>query len=369
MSDTVEYSRQVARADAAGRPVDVWVDLASPCHPFFFKSLTDSLPNVRTTVTVREKTETVPLARDLGFDFRTVGKDYENPTLRKLGIPLRTAQLALRMPTADVALSSRNAMCVLAAKARGVPSIHYTDNDICAYVDGLRSEELYHRLEAQATHNVVPAAFETAVLTDRGADPDTVHTYDGYKEDVYVATFDPDPTFPDRLPFDGEEFVVVRPEALSATYVDAEGSIVPELLADATGRGINVVYLPRNTADHAFAEGADVDESRLYVPPEALSGLELAWHARCVLTGSGTMAREAARMQTPAVSFFPSTRISVDQALIEAGDVYHSRDPEAIVDYVDSLSSGDARSDLTTAKRVHREVVDLTAALVEEVHD
>ncbi|SEO22854.1 hypothetical protein SAMN04487948_101214 [Halogranum amylolyticum] len=367
MSDAVGSIRASTNAAADDRPVDVWVDLASPCHPFFFAALTDSLPDVRTAVTVREKTETVPLARELGFDFRTVGRDYENPTLRKLGIPLRTAQLALRMPTADVALSSRNAMCVLAAKARGVPSIHYTDNDICAYVDGLRSEELYHRLEAQATHNVVPAAFRTEVLTDRGADPDRVHSYDGYKEDVYVATFEPDPTFPERLPFDGEAFVVVRPEALSATYVDAERSIVPELLADATARGINVVYLPRDSGDRAFAEG--VDESRLYVPPEALSGLDLAWHARCVLTGSGTMAREAARMQTPAVSFFPSTRISVDQALIEAGDVYHSRDPEAIVDYVESLSNRDARSDLSTAKRVHREVVDLTADLITEVSE
>lgn len=364
MSKTANRSKQSGTAADISRPVDVWVDLASPSHPFFFKSLTDSLPNARTTVTVREKTETVPLTRDLGFDFRTVGKDYENTTLRKLGIPLRTAQLALRMPAADVALSSRNAMCVLAAKARGVPSIHFTDNDICAYVDGLRSEELYHRLEAQATHNVVPAAFRAEVLTDRGADPASVHHYDGYKEDVYIATFDPDPTFPDRLPFDGEEFIVVRPEALSATYVDAERSIVPDILADATNRGINVVYLPRDAGDHAFAEG--VDESRLYVPPEALSGLELAWHARCILTGSGTMAREAARMQTPAVSFFPSTRISVDQALIEAGDIYHSRDPEAIVDYVDSLSKSEARSDLTTAKRVHREVVDLTTALIDD---
>ncbi|EJN57822.1 hypothetical protein HSB1_32390 [Halogranum salarium B-1] len=355
-------------AEEVARMTDVWVDLASPCHPFFFKSLTDSLTNVRTMVTVREKTETVPLARDVGFDFRTIGKDYENKTLRKFGIPLRTAQLALQMPKADVALSSRNAMCVLAAKARGVPSIHYTDNDICAYVDGLRSEELYHRLEAQATHNIVPAAFRTEVLTDRGADPDSVHTYDGYKEDVYVATFEADPTFPDRLPFDGEEFIVVRPEALSATYVDAEASIVPEILADATDRGINVVYLPRDSGDHAFADG--IDESRLYVPDEALSGLELAWHARCILTGSGTMAREAARMQTPAVSFFPSTRISVDQALIDEGEIYHSRDPEAIVDYVDSLTASDARSDLTTAKRVHREVAELTADLInEEVSD
>nr|WP_245781367.1 DUF354 domain-containing protein [Halopelagius inordinatus] len=369
MSEATRSSREAdaeteTESARRGGPVKVWVDLASPSHPFFFKALTDTLSNVETEVTVREKTETVPLAEEVGFDFETVGKDYENPTLRKVGIPMRTAQLTVSAPSADVALSSRNAMCILAAKARGTPSIHFTDNDICAYVDDLKAEELYHRLEAQATHNVVPEAFETSVLTDRGADSDSVHTYDGYKEDVYVAEFEPDPTFPDRLPFDGEEFIVVRPEALSATYVDADGSIVPDILAGAAERGINVVYLPRSGDDEQFADG--VPSENVYVPEEALDGLELAWHARCMLTGSGTMAREAARMETPAVSFFPSTRISVDQALIDEGEIFHSRDAEEILDYVESLTDDDVTPDLTRAKRVRREVAELTADLVNE---
>jgi predicted glycosyltransferase len=357
---TSSIQRDRVVADLSG--VTAWIDLASPSHPFFFDGLVDALDGLHPSVTVRDKTETVPLAREVGLHFRTVGKDFENVHLRKLGIPLRTAQLYLAAPDVDVALSARNAMCVLAAKARGVPSIHFTDNDICAYVDGLYAEELYHRLEARATHNVVPEAFRTEILTDRGADPDRVHTYDGYKEDVYVAGFDPDPDFPDRLPFDGEPFVVVRPEALSATYVDAETSIVPELLAGLTDRGLNAVYLSREARNRSLVPD---DSDRVYVPDGALSGLDLAWHARCVLTGSGTMAREAARMETPAVSFFPSRLISVDQALVEAGEVFHSRDPTAIVDYVDRLGAGDAVPDRTTARRVRDEVAGLTADLID----
>lgn len=340
--------------------VSAWVDLVSPSHPFFFKALLGHLPEVDVTTTVREKTETVDLAETVGFEYRVVGRDFDNALLRKIGILLRTAQLALQAPTADVSLSSRNAMCILASKARGIPSIHFTDNDITAHVDGLKYEKLYNRLEAMATHNVVPAAFETDELIKRGADPDSVHTYDGYKEDIYIADFEPDPEFTAQFPF--EEYIVIRPEALGAAYVDAEQSLVPELLSGAAERDLSVVYLPRGRGDEVYAE--PYDETQVYVPDGALDGLQLAWHAKCMLTGSGTMAREAACMEKPAVSFFPNTLLSVDQEMVADERILHSRNPVAIIEYIDKLGSKDLQPDLSRSKRVAKEVTDLTSGLI-----
>ncbi|ELZ10970.1 hypothetical protein C479_09173 [Halovivax asiaticus JCM 14624] len=337
-----------------------WVDLVSPSHPFLFGALTDALPEIAVTTTVRRKTETVSLADEVGFDFEVRGRDFDNPHLRKVGIPYRTARLAIDTPKADVSLSSRNAMCVLASKARNIPSIHFTDNDITAHVDGLWAEELYNWLEARATYTVVPAAFETAELEKYGADSSSVYTYPGYKEDIYVADFDVDPTFVDRLPF--EEYVVVRPEALDAAYVDAR-SIVPDLLDALVEDGTNVVYLPRGRGDETYAE--PFSPERVHVPSDAYDGLQLAAHARCVLTGSGTMAREAACMGKPAVSFFPNTLLSVDQELVDEGRIHHSRDPEAIADHVAGLDADDVSLDRSRSRRVRDEVVSLTSTLVE----
>ncbi len=337
-----------------------WIDLASPSHPFFFHALASEMPHIEFQTTVRNKTETVDLAAEVGFDYRVLGRDFDNPLLRKVGIPLRTGQLALSAPDADVSLSSRNAMCVLASKARGIPSIHFTDNDITAHVDGLRYEKLYNRLEAMATHNVVPAAFETEELTKRGADPERVHTYDGYKEDIYIADFEPDPTFTDQFPF--EEYIVVRPEALDAAYVDAERSLVPDLLSGAAERDLSVVYLPRGRGDEAHAD--PYDEGQVYVPDGALNGLQLAWHARCMLTGSGTMAREAACMEKPAVSFFPNTLLSVDQEMEAEGRIFHSRDVSEILDYIDSIDEQDVAPGRGRARTVREEVVDLVTSLL-----
>lgn len=339
-----------------------WVDIITPPDVHFFAGLLRGLEDTSFSITVRENGQTVPLTRELGLPHRVVGRDFDNTTLRKVGIPLRTAQLALAAPDCDVSLSFRDAMCILASKVHRVPSIHFTDNDITAHVDGLEVEELYNRLEAMATYNVVPSAFATEELTQWGADPSSVYTFDGYKEDVSVADFRPDPSFADQFPF--EEYVVLRPEALTAAYVDAD-SLAPEILERAVDRGFNVVYLPRGRGDESFASGYPND--RVFVPDSAVHGLQLAWHAQCVLTGSGTMAREAASMNKPAVSFFPSALLSVDRALVDEGRVLHSRDPVEIVDYLDSLTESEVEPDLTRAREARDECVAIVSTLMDSV--
>ncbi|MDS0295145.1 hypothetical protein [Halogeometricum luteum] len=69
-------------------------------------------------------------------------------------------------------------------------------------------------------------------------------------------------------------------------------------------------------------------------------------------------------MDTPAVSFFPNTCISVDRALIDEGEIFHSRNAGAVLDYVESVTDRDAEPDRTRARRVRREVADLTADLM-----
>ncbi|WP_144920807.1 DUF354 domain-containing protein [Halorubrum salsamenti] len=340
---------------------NVWLDLISPSHPFLFQGLLDGLSDITFRTTVRKKTETVDLAREAGFDFETLGRDFESVTLRTAAVPLRTLQVAVQAPTADVSLSARNAMCVLASRARGIPSIHFTDNDITAYVDAPLVERSFCRFRATATHHVVPSAFQTSELTRWGTDPSQIHTYDGYKEDIYVANFEPDESFTERLPF--ETYVVLRPEALGAAYVDEEESLVPQLLEALTAAEANVVYLPRRSGDRPHAE--PYPDDRVHVPDGALDGLQLAWHSDGVLTGSGTMAREAACMGKPAVSFFPGPLLSVDRSMVEDGLIVHSRDPDEIASYLASVGTTERMPDRERCFQVREEASSLVRALIE----
>ena len=64
-----------------------------------------------------------------------------------------------------------------------------------------------------------------------------------------------------------------------------------------------------------------------------------------------TFAREAACMGTPAVSFYPGNELlSVDEEMIRRGWMFHSRDPEEIVEYV--LSSKRRKVDFSRSKNI-----------------
>ncbi|HLF05670.1 MAG TPA: DUF354 domain-containing protein, partial [Thermoplasmata archaeon] len=153
--------------------------------------------------------------------------------------------------------------------------------------------------------------------------------FDGFKEDVYLADFVPDPVFASKLP--ARDYVVVRPEAVKAEYYPrGEPSIVPALLRALARESIPVVYLPRYLEDREMAAGID----GVWIPPTPLNGLDLCWSARAVLTGSGTMAREAALLGVPAVQFIPGHNLAVDRSLEAKGWLAHIRDPELIVDHL-----------------------------------
>ena len=123
---------------------------------------------------------------------------------------------------------------------------------------------------------------------------------------------------------------------------------------------VKVVYLPREPEDAAFAAGFDV-----YIPKQPLNGLDLCYYANAVLTGSGTMVREAACMEKTAVSFFPSKMLlSVDKKLVEDEKIFHSRNPDEIVKYVLSQHRKKRGLKLDRSKKVKKEVIKKVKTLI-----
>jgi uncharacterized protein len=331
--------------------MSLWVDIINPSHVLFFSALLRELQASDVQITFRERAETVELANLIGMKGRVVGADHKDKLWKTAAMVNRTLVLMSTLKKFDRALSFENGMSVLVSRMRGRQSILLCDNDLKFYQEASRIQSLETAFKNLSDRLIIPeACFATFSQYGRRG---TISTYDGYKEDVYIADFSPDPKFMCKLPYDS--YVAVRPEALGSFYVLENRTLVPELVKSLISRGVKVVYLPRDRGDAEFVKGLDV-----YIPEAPLNGLDLCYHADAVLTGSGTMAREAACMGKPAVSFFPGNALlSVDRKLIGDGRMIHSRDPKVIVEHVMASSENGHDLDLERCKRVRRDVVQL----------
>ena len=338
---------------------NIWIDLINPSHALFFRSLIPELNGHQISVTLRDRAETVDLTKQFGIQGRVIGTDYRDPLKKSLNMVYRTFELYAGAGKFDYAMAFENGMSTLVSNVKRKESILFCDNDLKFIQKTSRIQDLEMKLKLLADHIIIPKACYP--LFSQNCKHSEVISFDGYKEDIYLADFKPDPNFMDKIPFDN--YVVLRPEALGSFYVTEKQSIVPYLLHLFWREGINVVYLPREKEDLQYAQGFD----EVFIPERPLNGLDLCYHADAVLTGSGTMAREAACMGKKAVSFFPSVvMLSVDKQLMNEGKIFHSRSPTDIVDYILSNSSRAQTHGMNQSKKVKRIVCTAVNGILSE---
>ncbi|KUH34401.1 hypothetical protein APY94_01850 [Thermococcus celericrescens] len=304
---------------------DLWADISNTPQVHVVRAIVSELNGYSIYVTGFKRGETEQLMQMFGLKGEVFGRDHYSPLLKSLSFASRTFRLLYKAPKAKVLLSFENAMPIPAGKLKGAKIVLMLDNDLKFIGKKPLFQRIESRIKKMADYVLVP---EVARETFESYF-DTVITYPGYKEHIYIADFQPDSECLDQLPF--EEYVVLRPESLTSLYVMHNESLVPELLRLFKKEGIDVVYLPRNEEERKLAQGFE----NVYIPPKALDGLNLIYYSKATLTGSGTMAREAAVMGVPAVSFFPGRMLlAVDKDLVEKGKMMHSREPREIVEYV-----------------------------------
>jgi len=327
---------------------DFWIDIINPSHALFFNSLLKELSGT-TNVTIRERAETVGLTNLFGIDGQIVGTDSTQRLIKPLKMIQRTISLVRASGEFDYAISFENGMSVSVSKFKGKKSIMFCDNDLKFYQKKSYVQDIETKMKAMADHLIIPKVCETAF--SKMFTKSDILTYEGCKEDIYIADHIPDESQLEQLPF--EEFVVVRPEALGSFYITEKSSILPELLTTLEKENINVVYLPRDKNDNIFSK-----YGKPLVPKHPINGLDLCYFSKAVATGSGTMAREAACMGKTSISFFPSNSLlSVDRSFVEQGKMLHSRDVDLIIDHILAKFYKKAESSYDRSKEIKRKLI------------
>jgi predicted glycosyltransferase len=197
-----------------------------------------------------------------------------------------------------------------------------------------------------------PNAIDKEILLKQGFNSDNLMQYNGFKEDLYIADYTPNPSFLDLIPF--KSYVVVRPENIEANYANGNSiSIIPELLELFKDLKKNVLFLPRYSHDRELG----LKYSHIFMPSTAINGLDACYYSEAVFTGAGTMAREAGCLGVPAFSFYTGKKmLTVDQTMIKKSWLYFSRNPNELVEKF--LNTQKRKPDLERPKKVKKEILE-----------
>ncbi len=156
------------------------------------------------------------------------------------------------------------------------------------------------------------------------AEIDKVRAFDGVFELMWINRFKPTGESISRLGLRSREFVVIRFEESRASYYDYgdKAQLLIKMAKRVLESGYYAVVFPRYPYQEELIKSElnlFLKLGRLVIPRGMrLDGLDLAWHARLVITGGSTMAHEAALLGTPAISYFPR-HYYIDDYLMSKG--------------------------------------------------
>lgn len=296
----------------------IWIDLANSPHVPFFRALIPEFEKrgCEVETTARKFAQTVELANAAGLHPIVIGAHGGRALAGKaVNLVGRAASLRkwARGRGIDLAVSHNSYAHTAAARALGIKSVTLMDYE---------HQPANHFAFRLANRVIVPRSFPEDALSRYGASTRKVRRYDGTKEDVYLADFEPDPQFIKTLRELGvgpdDVLVVVRPPARDALYHRFENELFGEMLKRFEGRpDVKVILLARSESQRAsYGQSSG---RNLILPEHALDGSNLVASADLVISAGGTMNREAAALGVPAATIYAGQWAAIDEELVREG--------------------------------------------------
>jgi len=293
-------------------PRRIWIDIDNSPHVPFFDPIIETLRKNghEVIVTARDAYQVRELMELHKLSCTFIGKHYgKNRVAKIIGTVLRAGQLApsIFRKKIDLAVSHGSRAQVMCAYALGIPTLFILDYEFIAKMGFIRPDYIF-------VPQMIPDSKELSPKRK-------VLRYPGLKEDVYVPRLHVDPSVKKLLGFNESDIVVtVRPPATEAHYHNPES----DLLLDAAlnflmqSPDARVVLLPRNESQAKILRqtwAKWIASRKIVIPEHVLDGLNLIWFSDLVISGGGTMNREAAALGVPVYSIFRGKIGAVDRQL------------------------------------------------------
>jgi len=295
----------------------IWIDFDNSPHVPLFAPIISEFERLghEVTLTARDAYQVTELTNLFDLKCKKIGRHQgKNRFMKVAGVCWRALQLvpSMVMDRPDLALSHGSRGQLLTSFLLGIPTMVMMDYEHSS--QGL--------MWLKPSWIVVPD-----VMSEEGVkhNRDKVLRYRGIKEDIYVPSFSPDPSIRSQLGVGASDLLVtVRPPASEAHYHKPESDALFRTVVNYLSNqpDLKMVLLPRNERQrHAIEEmwPTLIVSGRIIVPQHVVDGLNLIWNSDFVISGGGTMNREAAALRVPVYSIFRGTIGSVDRYLAANG--------------------------------------------------
>ncbi|MCB1184548.1 DUF354 domain-containing protein [bacterium] len=289
----------------------IWFDADNGPHVLIMRPLVAALRDRGHEVvfTARDRTKTCELLDLYGFSYTKVGAEYGKGMAGKVkGTLGRAWELvrALPGPKPDVSFGHGSRALPIASRLRGIPTVTMYDYEWV-------SATLFNWC---CRSILLPAAITPERCGEAGISAGKVVSYPGFKEELYLGGRALDDTVADDLGLRPEAVkVLLRPPATTAHYHNPEAETILEAILGhlASAPDVQLVFLPRTPDQLDLPRAAGVAE--VIVPRKVYDGPSMVAAMDMVISGGGTMTREAAIMGVPSYSFFRGRSGMVDEAL------------------------------------------------------
>jgi len=294
----------------------VWVDMTNSPHVLVLRPIIEEFHRRGwdVTVTAREFAQTLPLLERFSIPHTVIDRHRGKHMWAKAwGMVSRTSQMISfgRGKGFDLALSHASNDLPVAARILGIPHVTMFDYEFA---------KLSHSINVRfSTKALVPDAISVEALRPYGGTEANVDRYPGLKEEYYLADFEPDPSVLDKLGLDSHKIIIVlRTPPTMAAYHRMENPIFDDVLRAIAARDdVQAVVLLRTPDQRAGVEA--IGAKNLIIPDTVVDAQSLVYYADIVVSGGGTLNREAVALGTPAYTVFQGVMGAVDKRLIAEG--------------------------------------------------
>ena len=302
------------------------IDIDNAPHVVLFRPIIDRLKKdgFEVIVTARDYGNTIDLLKLYNIEFIKVGGYGGKSKVKKvMNLLHRVYQLVsfVKKNELNIRLSINHGSrthCI-ASKLMGIKTISMGDYE-------------HTELKIISTFSdyfFTPENIDKDILLQKGFKKDQLIFYPGLKENIYLWKSEIKKL--DFIPKD-KIIVVLRPPSFTANYVAQKSIDLFEAIMDRLLKNSQIftVCLPRTKEQGEYIKNNfDINEN-FFIPNNALDGASLLYVADIVISGGGTMNREATVFGCKVYSIFGGTLPSIDINLQKEGKLEFIRDVSEI---------------------------------------